>query len=67
MESASVVVCELKGCIGSNPAVVAARPYLSQPRFIEAHRLGTFPERSLDIDVVFDWPAGTAWNRWSRA
>jgi predicted dehydrogenase len=37
-----------------NPAVVAARPYLHAPRFIEVHRLGTFPERSLDIDVVFD-------------
>ena len=24
------------------------------PRFIEVHRLGTFPERSLDIDVIFD-------------
>jgi predicted dehydrogenase len=24
------------------------------PRYIEDHRLGTFPERSLDIDVVFD-------------
>jgi predicted dehydrogenase len=37
-----------------NPAVVAATPLLSDPRFIEVHRLGTFPERSLDIDVVFD-------------
>ena len=37
-----------------NPAVTAARPLLHAPRFIEAHRLGTFPERSLDIDVVFD-------------
>jgi predicted dehydrogenase len=37
-----------------NPAVVAARPVLSDPRFIEVHRLGTFPERSLDIDVIFD-------------
>ena len=37
-----------------NPAVAAARPYLTDPRFIEVHRLGTFPERSLDIDVVFD-------------
>jgi predicted dehydrogenase len=37
-----------------NPAVVAARPLLSDPRFVEVHRLGTFPERSLDIDVVFD-------------
>jgi predicted dehydrogenase len=37
-----------------NPAVAAARPLLRDPRFIEVHRLGTFPERSLDIDVVFD-------------
>jgi predicted dehydrogenase len=37
-----------------NPAVVAALPLVSGPRFIEIHRLGTFPERSLDIDVVFD-------------
>lgn len=37
-----------------NPAVQAARPHIHQPRFIEVHRLGTFPERSLDIDVVFD-------------
>lgn len=37
-----------------NPAVEAARPLLHDPRFIEVHRLGTFPERSLDIDVVFD-------------
>ena len=37
-----------------NPAVEASRPLLVDPRFIEVHRLGTFPERSLDIDVVFD-------------
>ncbi len=37
-----------------NPAVEAARPLLVNPRFIEVHRLGTFPDRSLDIDVVFD-------------
>jgi predicted dehydrogenase len=37
-----------------NPAVEAARPLLHDPRFIEVHRLGAFPERSLDIDVVFD-------------
>ena len=37
-----------------NPAVMVARGLLRQPRFIEVHRLGTFPERSLDIDVVFD-------------
>lgn len=37
-----------------NPALAAARPLLSGPRFIEVHRLGAFPDRSLDIDVVFD-------------
>jgi predicted dehydrogenase len=37
-----------------NPAVVAARPHITDPRFIEVHRLGTMPGRSLDIDVVLD-------------
>jgi predicted dehydrogenase len=37
-----------------NPAVQAALPVLKTPRFIEVHRLSGFPERSLDIDVVFD-------------
>jgi predicted dehydrogenase len=37
-----------------NPAVEAARGLLRDPRFIEVHRLGAFPDRSLDIDVVFD-------------
>lgn len=37
-----------------NPAVVAARPYVNDPRFIEVHRLGTQLGRSLDIDVVLD-------------
>ena len=37
-----------------NPAVAAALPILKTPRFIEVHRLSGFPERSLDIDVIFD-------------
>ena len=37
-----------------NPAVAVASEHLTDPRFIEVHRLGVFPERSLDIDVVFD-------------
>jgi predicted dehydrogenase len=37
-----------------NPAVTAALSLVSNPGFVEVHRLGTFPERSLDIDVVFD-------------
>ncbi len=37
-----------------NPAVAAALPLVRAPRFIEVHRIGAFPARSLDIDVVFD-------------
>jgi predicted dehydrogenase len=37
-----------------NPAVAAIRRLVEHPQFIEVHRLGAFPERSLDIDVVFD-------------
>jgi predicted dehydrogenase len=37
-----------------NPAVRVAMPLVSTPRFIEVHRLGSFPGRSLDVDVVFD-------------
>ncbi|HEY2930174.1 MAG TPA: Gfo/Idh/MocA family oxidoreductase [Acidobacteriota bacterium] len=37
-----------------NPALRAVRPYVKDPRFFEAHRLGIFARRSLDIDVVLD-------------
>ena len=37
-----------------NPAVAVARSLVRSPRFIEVHRIGAFPARSLDIDVVFD-------------
>jgi predicted dehydrogenase len=37
-----------------NPAVQAALQMVRHPRFIEVHRLSGFPERSLDIDVIFD-------------
>ena len=37
-----------------NPAVAVARPLITAPRFIEVHRLAQFPDRSLDVDVVFD-------------
>lgn len=37
-----------------NPALLAARPFVKEPKFIEAHRLAAFQPRSLDIDVVGD-------------
>jgi predicted dehydrogenase len=37
-----------------NPALLAVWPELGTPRFIEVHRLSGFPDRSLDIDVIFD-------------
>lgn len=37
-----------------NSAILAIRPHLTQPRFIEAHRLGPFVERGADVSVVLD-------------
>jgi predicted dehydrogenase len=37
-----------------NPAFVALQPHIHKPRFFEAHRMGVFTPRSLDIDVVMD-------------
>ncbi len=37
-----------------NPAVQALREIVKEPRFFEAHRMGLFSPRSLDIDVVLD-------------
>ena len=37
-----------------NPAFIAAKPYLSNPMFIEAHRLGQFNPRGTDVPVILD-------------
>jgi predicted dehydrogenase len=37
-----------------NPAFVALQRQVTRPRFFEAHRMGVFTPRSLDIDVVMD-------------
>lgn len=37
-----------------NPAVEALIPRVDNPGFIEIHRLGTFVERSLEVDVIAD-------------
>jgi len=37
-----------------NPAVEAIENMISEPKFIEVQRLGSFSARSLDIDVVMD-------------
>ena len=37
-----------------NPALLAARPFIGAPKFIEGHRMAAFQPRSLDIDVVGD-------------
>jgi predicted dehydrogenase len=37
-----------------NPALLAAKPFVRAPKFIEGHRLAAFQPRSLDIDVVGD-------------
>ena len=37
-----------------NPVLSALEKHLTHPRFIEAHRLSPYPERSTDIGVVLD-------------
>src|SRR3989442_7382835 len=37
-----------------NPAVLALEGLVTQPRFIECHRLAPFTERRTDVDVVLD-------------
>jgi len=37
-----------------NPAVVALKELVDRPRFIESHRIGSFPDRSTDVDVILD-------------
>ncbi len=37
-----------------NPAFIALQQELTRPLFFEAHRMGIFTPRSLDIDVVMD-------------
>jgi len=48
------VVCAVGHSERFNPAVAAALPHIADPRFVEVHRLGAFPDRSLDVDVIFD-------------
>ncbi|MDY6855198.1 MAG: Gfo/Idh/MocA family oxidoreductase [Thermodesulfobacteriota bacterium] len=37
-----------------NPAIVAVEDILSNPLFVESHRLSFFTQRSTDVDVVLD-------------
>ncbi len=37
-----------------NPALLAVKPLIRQPKFFETHRLGIFVPRSLDVDVILD-------------
>lgn len=37
-----------------NPIMLAIRPYITSPGFIECHRLSPFGERGTDVDVVLD-------------
>ena len=37
-----------------NPIMAMMRPFIGQPVFIECHRLSSFSERGIDVDVVLD-------------
>lgn len=56
-----IKLCEEKGLkvqVGHveryNPAFIATKPYLSNPQFIEIHRLAEFNPRGTDVSVVLD-------------
>lgn len=58
---AMIEAAERNGCLLQvghierfNPAFVELQSHLNKPYFFEAHRLGIFSPRSLDIDVVMD-------------
>jgi len=54
MGAVAFIMAELIGQPYYVVAVAAALPLIQTPRFVEVHRIGTFPARSLDVDVVFD-------------
>ena len=37
-----------------NPAFIATKPFISEPKFIEIHRLAEFNPRGTDVSVVLD-------------
>ncbi|MEJ2056526.1 MAG: Gfo/Idh/MocA family oxidoreductase, partial [Desulfofustis sp.] len=37
-----------------NPAVLAMKPFLTTPVFVESNRISTFKRRGVDVDVVLD-------------
>lgn len=37
-----------------NPAMLALKPFLEKPAFIESHRVAPFMKRATDVDVVLD-------------
>lgn len=56
-----IAQAENQGCILQvghleqfNPAVMAMKPLLTYPMFIEAHRISVFKNRGTDVDVVLD-------------
>lgn len=56
-----IALAEKNGCILQvghlerfNPAVLAMKPLLTHPLFIEAHRISVFKNRGTDVDVVLD-------------
>ena len=58
---ALIALAEQKQCILQvghieqyNPAVLAMAEHLTQPLFIESHRIHVFKPRGLDVDVVLD-------------
>jgi predicted dehydrogenase len=48
------VICQVSHVERFNPAFIAALPYISDPIFIEVHRLAQYNARGTDVSVVLD-------------
>jgi predicted dehydrogenase len=48
------VKCQVGHVERFNPAFITAKPFLTNPLFIEVHRLAQFNPRGTDVSVVFD-------------
>ncbi len=46
--------CQVDHVERFNPAFIAAKPYIKEPKFIEVHRLAPYNQRGTDVSVVFD-------------
>ena len=54
VDTGLTLACIIRHLERFNPAVLAMKPFLTTPVFIESNRISTFKRRGVDVDVVLD-------------